>query len=180
MKKLTVYCSILLAFGILFSAAINAQAQISKPDWGDVVIQVPKPNAGGLKNPLIPLTDKNFEPQKFTPPLGFKPGIAYEVWITTDGVMHCKTNSTLKTASFSFTAPIKYLTNANDGEPSVGDGAIYIPKLNKPEGSDAYLFDLAKTNYKVKHAINLFIVSTSGSQAGITLINKKVPAKIEE
>ncbi len=166
MKKLILSCSILLAFGVLFSAAINAQAQITRPDWGK------------LKNPAVVATDRNFEPQKFTPVSGAS-RLAYEVWITTDGVLHCRTSLPLKSASFTFTAPIKYLTNANDGEPKVAEGVIYIPKLNKPEGSDAYLFDLAQTNYKVKHAINLFIVSTSGSQAMVTLTNKKVPAKIE-
>jgi len=166
MKKLTICCSILLAFGILFSAAINAQAQITRPDWGK------------LKNPAVVATDRNFEPQKFTPASGAS-RLAYEVWITTDGVLHCRTSLPLKSASFTFTAPIKYLTNANDGEPKVAEGAFYLPKLNKPEGSDAYLFDLANTNYKEKHAINLFIISTSGSQARIKLTNKKVPAKIE-
>ena len=152
---------------LLFSAAITAQAQI------------PKLDLGGLNKRIIVPTDRNFEPQKFTPVSGAS-RLAYEVWITTDGVMHCRTSLPLKFASFRFTAPIKYLTNANDGEPSVGDGAVYLPKLNKPEGSDAYLFDLTKTNYKEKHAITLFITSTSGSKAEITLTNKKVPAKIEK
>ncbi len=180
MKKLTICCSILLAFGVLFSAAITAQAQITKPDLGDVVIKVPKPNPGGLKNPLIPLTDKNFEPQKFTPLLGFKPGIAYEVWITTDGVLHCKTSSTLKFASIKFTAPTASSTNANGDTTGTGGGINIEYKLNKPEDSDAYLFDLTKINYKDQHLITLYIVSTSGSKAEVTLINKKVPAKIEK
>jgi hypothetical protein len=179
MKKLTICCSILLAFGILFSAAINAQAQITKPDLGDVVIKVPKPNPGGLKNPLIPLTDKNFEPQKFSPILGVRK-IAYEVWITTDGVLHCKTSSTLKFASIKFTAPTASSTNANGDTTGTGSAINIEYKLNKPEDSDAYLFDLTKINYKVKHAITLYIISTSGSKAEVTLTNKKVPAKIEK
>ncbi len=90
-------------------------------------------------------------------------------------MLHCKTSSTLKSASISFKAPIINSTDAN-GEtiPKVSEGAFYLPKLNKPEGSDAYLFDLTVTNYKAKHAITLYIVSTSGSKAEIKLINKKV------
>jgi len=53
-------------------------------------------------------------------------------------------------------------------------------ELNKPNGSDAYLFDLVPDKYKEKHAITLSITSTTGSKAEITLINKKVPAKIEK
>jgi len=179
MKKLILSCSILLAFGILFSAAINAQAQITRPDPRDVVIKVPKPHPGGLKNPLIPLTDKNFEPQKFTPILGVRK-IAYEVWITTDGVLHCKTSSTLKTASIKFTAPTASSTNANGDTTGTGGGINIEYKLNKPEDSDAYLFDLTKINYKDQHLITLFITSTSGSKAEVTLTNKKVPAKLEK
>ena len=171
-------CSILLAFGIVFSAAINAQAQITRPDRGDVIIKVPKPNPGGLKYPLISSTDKNFEPQKFTPILGFKRRIAYEVWITTDGVLHCKTNSTLKFASIKFTAPTASSTNSNGDTTGTGSAINIEYKLNKPEGSDAYLFDLTKINYKDQHLITLFITSTSGSKAEVTLTNKKVPAKI--
>ena len=95
MKKLTICCSILLAFGVLFSAAINAQAQITRPDPGDVVIKVPKPNPGGLKNPLIPWTDKNFEPQKFTPILGVTPyrlrGVDNDGWrVALQNKLHAK------------------------------------------------------------------------------------------
>ncbi len=181
MKKLILSSSILLAFGVLFSAAITAQAQITRPDPGDVVIKVPKPNPGGLKNPLIPLTDKNFEPQKFTPLLGFKPGIAYEVWITTDGVLHCKTSSTLKTASIQFTQPtFSSKKNANGVTTSAGGSVGRKFELDKPEGSDAYLFNIAPDKYKEKHAITLMITSTSGSKAEVTLINKKVPAEIEK
>jgi len=172
MKKLTICCSILLAFGVLFSAAINAQAQITKPDLGDVVIKVPKPNPGGLI-PGIAFTDKNFEPQKFKPPLGFKPGIAYEVWITTDGVLHCKTNSTLKDASIKFTAPTASSTNANGDTTGTGGGFNIEYKLNKPEDSAAYLFDLTKINYQDQHLITLFITSTNGSKAEVILTNKK-------
>ena len=171
MKKLTVYCTILLAFGVLFPAAINAQAQITRPVLGDVVIKVPRPNPGGLI-PGIAFTDKNFEPQKFKPPLGFKPGIAYEVWITTDGVLHCKTNSTLKDASIKFSLTATS-TNANGDVTGTGGGFILDAKLNKPEDGDAYLFDLSLTNYKDQHFITLFITSTNGSKAEVILTNKK-------
>ena len=179
MKKLTVYCTILLACGVLFSAVINAQAQIPKPDLRDVVIKVPRPNPGGLI-PGIAFTDKDFEPQKSGRTLTVKPQIAYEVWITTDGVLHCKTNSTLKFASIKFTAPTASSTNANGD--TTGSSTSFSRKfeLNKPEGSDAYLFDLVPDKYKEKHAITLSITSTTGSKAEITLINKKVPAKIQD
>ena len=179
MKKLTIYCSILFAFGVLFSAAINtAQAQITRPDLGDVVIKVPKPNPKGVI-PVIILTDNNFEPQKFTPVSGAS-RLAYEVWITTDGVLHCRTSLPLKSASIKFTAPTVSSTNANGD--TTGSSTSFSRKfeLNKPEGSDAYLFNIAPDKYKEKHAITLIITSTSGSKAEVTLINKKVPAKIEK
>ena len=163
---------------LLFSAAITAQAQITRPDLGDVVIKVPKPNPKGLI-PVIILTDNNFELQKFTPILGVRK-IAYEVWITTDGVLHCKTSSTLKSASIKFTAPTASSTNANGDTTGTGGGINIEYKLNKPEDSDAYLFDLTKINYKDQHLITLFITSTSGSKAEVTLTNKKVPAKLEK
>ena len=164
MKKLILSCSILFVFTLLLSA--NAQAQI------------PKPDLGGLNKPAS--TDKNFEPQKFTPILGVKRSIAYEVWITTDGVLHCKTSSTLKTASIKFTQPTVSSTNAN-GDTTGSSGSFSRKfELNKPEDSDAYLFDIASDKYKEKHAITLMITSTSGSKAEVTLINKKVPAKIEK
>jgi len=164
MKKLILSCSILFVFTLFLSA--NAQAQI------------PKPDLGGLNKPA--LTDKNFEPQKFTPVLGVKRSIAYEVWITTDGVLHCKTSSTLKTASIKFTQPTVSSTNAN-GDTTGSSGSFSRKfELNKPEDSDAYLFDIASDKYKEKHAITLMITSTSGSKAEVTLINKKVPAKIEK
>lgn len=173
MKKLTVYCTILLAFGVLFSAATTAQSQTTvKPDLGDRIIKVPKPNPGGLI-PVIAFTDKNFEPQKFKPALAIKPGIAYEVWITTDGVLHCKTSSTLKSASIKFTAPTASSTNANGDTTGTGSVINIEYKLNKPEDSDAYLFDLTKINYKDQHLITLFITSTNGSKAEVILTNKK-------
>jgi hypothetical protein len=173
MKKLTICCSILLAFGVLFSAATTAQSQTTvKPDLEDRIIQVPIPNPGRLI-PGIAFTDKNFEPQKFKPPLlGYKPGIAYEVWITTDGVLHCKTNSTLKSASIKFSLTVTS-TNANGDATGTGGGINFEYKLNKPEDSDAYLFDLTKMNYKDQHFITLFITSTNGSKAEVILTNKK-------
>jgi len=166
MKKLTICCSILLAFGVLFSAAINAQAQITRPDWGK------------LKNPAAVATDRNFEPQKFTPASGAS-RLAYEVWITTDGVLHCRTSLPLKTASIKFTAPTASSTNANGD--TTGSSTSFSRKfeLNKPEGSDAYLFNIVPDKYKEKHAITLTITSINGSKAEVTLTNKKVPAKIE-
>ena len=150
---------------LLFSAAITAQAQI------------PKLDLGGLNKPAS--TDKNFEPQKFTPILGVRK-IAYEVWITTDGVLHCKTSSTLKTASIKFTAPTASSTNANGDTTGTGGDVSRKFELNKPEDSDAYLFNIVPDKYKEKHAITLTITSTNGSKAEIKLINKKVPAKIGE
>jgi hypothetical protein len=166
MKKLTIYCSILFAFGVLFSAA--AQAQITRPDWGK------------LKNPAVVATDRNFEPQKFTPVSGAS-RLAYEVWITTDGVLHCRTSLPLKSASINFTNPdVTSKPDANGVSTGVGSSYGHKFDLNKPAGSDAYLFDLVPDKYKEKHAITLTITSTNGSKAEIKLINKKVPAKIEK
>ena len=169
MKKLTVYCSILLAFGVLFSAAITT-AQAQRPEL----------DLGGLNNRLIVPTDRNFELQKFTPVSGVT-RLAYEVWITTDGVLHCRTSLPLKSASINFTNPdVTSKPDANGV--STGTGSSYGHKfdLNKPAGSDAYLFDLVPDKYKEKHAITLTITSTNGSKAEIKLVNKKVPAKIQK
>ena len=166
MKKLILSCSILLAFGVLFSAAAQAQ--------------IPKPIPGGLKNPAVVPMDRNFEPQKFTPVSGAS-RLAYEVWITTDGVLHCRTSLPLKSASINFTNPdVTSKPDANGVSTGTGGGYGHKFDLNKPAGSDAYLFDLVPDKYKEKHAITLTITSTNGSKAEIKLINKKVPAKIEK
>jgi len=169
MKKLTIYCSILFAFGVLFSAAITT-AQAQRPEL----------DLGGLNNRLIVPRDRNFEPQKFTPVSGVT-RLAYEVWITTDGVLHCRTSLPLKSASIKFTQQT-FSSKPDANGTSTGSGGYIERKfeLYKPNGSDAYLFDLVPDKYKEKHAITLSITSTTGSKAEITLINKKVPAKIEK
>ena len=169
MKKLTIYCSILFAFGVLFSAAITT-AQAQRPEL----------DLGGLNNRLIVPTDRNFEPQKFTPVSGVT-RLAYEVWITTDGVLHCRTSLPLKSASINFTNPdVTSKPDANGTSTGAGGSIERKFELNKPKGSDAYLFDLVPDKYKEKHAITLSITATTGSKAEITLVNKKVPAKIEK
>lgn len=165
MKKLTVYCSLLLAFGVLFFAA-DARAQTRKPDLD------------GLNKPVIVPTDKNFDAQKQAPSQAARRGIAYEAWITTDGVLHCKTSSPLKSAAIKFTAPTVSSTNANDTTTGSGGDVSRKFELKKsPDG--AYVFDISADKYKEKHAVTLTITSTFGTSAEIKLINKKIPAKIE-
>ncbi len=164
MTKLIVGCSFLIVFTAMLSA--SAQAQI------------PKPDLGGLGKPLVVLTDKNFERQKFAPIPGVTRQIPYEVWITTDGILHCKTSSPLKSASITFTAPT--VSSSNGSGTTTGSGGSFSRQftLNKPEGSESYQFNIASDKYKEKHAVTLIITSTTGSKAEITLINKKVPATI--
>jgi len=165
MKNLTMCCSILLAFGVLFSAAVTTQAQN------------PELNIGKLGKRIIVPRDKDFEPQKFTPVSRLTRDIAYEVWITTDGVLHCRTSLSLKTASIKFT----WKSSSTDAK-GVTTGAAGSMEskfnLNKPEGSDAYLFDISPNQYKYKekNTITLMITSTSGSKAEVTLTNKKLAA----
>jgi hypothetical protein len=141
---------------------------------------VPKIDPNGPKR-MIVVTDRNFESQKSTPVASFKPQIAYEVWITTDGVLHCKTSSTLKSASIYFTPPtVTYTPDANGNSTGTGGGYRRKYELNKPAGDDAYIFNLASDKYKEKHAITLSITSTSGAKAEIKLTNKKVPAEIKK
>jgi len=56
----------------------------------------------------------------------------------------------------------------------------HSPFIESPLSLSRNRFNIAPDKYKEKHAITLFITSTSGSKAEVTLTNKKVPAKIEE
>lgn len=136
-----------------------------------------RPNPDGAISKIV-VTDSNFGKQKSKPILSTKPQIGYEVWITTDGVLHCKTPSVLKSASIKFTAPSVSSTGTNGT--TTGSGGDFSRKfdLNKPDGSDAYLFNIEPDKYRTKHAVTLSITSTSGAQAEIKLVNKKVPAEI--
>ncbi len=166
MTKLILSCSFLFVLTTMLSA--NAQAQI------------PKPDLGGLGKSVVVVADRNFDRQKSTPPLGFTRQIPYEVWITTDGILHCKTSSPLKSASITFTAPT--VSSSNGGGTTTGSAGGFSRQfaLNKPEGSDSYLFNIVPDKYKEKHAITLIITSTTGTKAEIKLINKRVPATIEK
>lgn len=146
----------LLIVSTLALAAVAANGQLPKID----------PN---VDRRAIVVTDDNFEVQKSKPVYRTKPRILYQVWITTDGMLHCRTAATLKSASIAFDKP------KNAEGTSVSYGSSYA--LIKPDGSDAYLFNIAPGKYKETHSITLSITSTGGSQAEITLINKKVPEK---
>ncbi|MEJ7623502.1 MAG: hypothetical protein WKF34_05880 [Pyrinomonadaceae bacterium] len=164
MKKIVICCSFVMALHVVF--ATGALAQILKT----------KPDAAISK---IVVADSRFGIQKSIPILSTKPQIGYEVWITTDGVLHCKTSSTLKSASIYFTPPSVTSTPDANGN-TTGSGGGYGRKfeLNKSAAGDEYVFNVAPDKYKEKHAITLSVTSTSGAKADIKLINKKVPAAI--
>jgi len=140
--------------------------------------QIPQisPNAGRR---FIVVTDDNFGTQKSKPILSTRPQIGYEVWITTDGVLHCKTPSTLKSASIKFTAPSVSSTAANGTTTGAEGDTSRKFELSKASGSDEYIFNIAPDKYRTKYSVTLSIVSASGTKADITLINKKVPAEIK-
>lgn len=128
MKKLILSYSILLAFGVLFFAAATTTAHAQRP----------KPDLEGHNKRIIVPTYKNFEPQKFTPESGTS-RLSYEVWITTDGVLHCRTSLPLKSASINFISPdVTSKPDANGVSTGTGGGYGHKFDLNKPAGSDAY------------------------------------------
>lgn len=163
MKKILIGNSLLLALSVICSTYTNAQVPQIDPNAGRRVIVV---------------TDSNFEPQKFKPALSTKPGIAYEVWITTDGVLHCKTASALTTASIEFVSP-KITSNLPSGG-STQSGGGYARKVEPKKTNDEYQFSIATDKYREKHAIILSVVSSNGAKSEIKLVNKKVPAEINK
>ena len=163
MTRLLRRCSLLLAFGVLCSAYIGAQA----------------PRVGDVKTLVV--IDESFEPQQNTDRGPFRRGrLRYEVWITTDGVLHCKT-SKLLSASVMFTPPVIKTATAGGGGTSVGGGKGRLLSVDKSDFADThYTFDIKPDKYRQMHSITLTIRSGLHGSAEVKLINKKVPAEIQK
>ena len=109
MKKLIVCCTTLFAVAFLFSA--NTHAQLQRVDDAK------------LKLIVAPL-DRNFDIQKRKSLQTF----GYEVWITTDGVLHCKTSIELKEATLKFTWPSS--SSAGPNGVTTGSGGSMARKFD--------------------------------------------------
>lgn len=133
------------------------------------------PNAGKR---VIVVTDDNFEVQRPAGPVSRR-SITCQVWITTDGLLHCKTTKQLTSAELKYVRPTYTKTNP-DGTGTSSGGGLSGRKLAIKElvlGQNTYTWDLSGDNYKNAHSITLLIKAPLVS-GEIVLINKKVPAKI--
>lgn len=110
-----------------------------------------------------------------------------ELWITTDGTMHCKTDAVLSKTSVFFLPPSSTSPKDDKGN-STGVGGSYGVQMNfkKALGIDEYTWGITKINwgtvqkYNKLHAIALTAFNEKGQKGIFTLVNKKVPEKIQE
>ena len=142
--------------------------------------QVPKIDPNTTTR-IVVVTDDNFEPQKQTDRGPSRRGrLLYEVWITTDGILHCKT-SKLSSASIAFTPPTVNTANASGGGTTVGGGKSRLLSVSNGDFSDNhYTFNIKPDKYREMHKITLSIRSGLLGSAEVELINKKIPAEISK
>ena len=167
MKKI-----IYLLTALLFYNAASAQVQMQKP-----VVTSNKPVLN-KNNKIISVTDADWE-QKST--ISIKPNpFTCELWITTDGTLHCKTDAVLSNTSVFFL--MATVTSApNEQGATTGAGGGYGVQMNfkKASGGDVYTWGITEKKYNQKHAITLTAYNEKGQKGIFNLINKKVPEKIQ-
>jgi len=128
-------------------------------------------NAG---KPVNVVTDDNFEPQKRETDGRNRRALTYEVWITTDGILHCKTNHKLASARIEFTSPKAETLTALGAATLAKRGRPRILNVAMDSGPNGYLFDIRKDGYKEKQSITLHLTSVWNSGAVINIVNKNV------
>jgi hypothetical protein len=165
MNKLKFRCIILFALAISCQVAANAQ--------------LPKLDPAGANKDRVVVIDENFEPQKSKPDGRPRHALGYEVWITTDGFLHCKTNLQLGSARIEFTSPVAAALTPTGMAGQAERGRPRSLNTTMWPGPGGYRFDIRGDGYKEKHAITLYLTSVWGG-AVITLTNKKVPAQISK
>ncbi len=168
MKKI-----IYLLTAILFYNAAFAQ----------VKVQVQKPITSNKpvfdKNyKMLSVTDGDWE-QKSTFSIKGNP-FKCELWITTDGTLHCKTDAALLKTSIYFLQPDVSSTPDANGT-TTGSRGGYEVQMNftKASDSDEYTWAITEKKYNEKHAITLTAFNEKDQKGIFNLINKKVPEKIQ-
>ena len=163
---------------ILFNTVTSAQVQVQKP----VTAGTNKPVLN-TNNKLLSVTDSDWA-QKST--LLFKPNpFKCELWITTDGILLCKTDVELSDTSVFFLMPTVNSAKDEKGA-SYGAGGGYGVEMNfkKLSDSDEYTWSIPKIKwgtekeYNELHAITLTAYNDKGQKGIFNLINKKVPENI--
>ncbi len=169
MKKI-----IYLLTAILFYNAASSQVQVQKP----VTVTSNKP-VFNKNYKVLSVTDTDWE-QKET--LSIKPNpFKCELWITTDGTLHCKTDAVLSKTDVFYLMP--NITSAKDEKGnSTGVGGGHGAKMNfkKAAGSDEYTWGITEKKYNNVHTITLTAFNEKGQKGIFTLENKKVPADIQK
>ena len=166
MKKIIWFLSAVLSYN-----AASAQVQVQKP----ITSNKPVLNKS---NKMLVITDSDWE-QKSS--VSIKPNpFTCELWITTDGILHCKADS-LSKASVFFLSPTTSSAKDENGV-STGSGGGYDVQMNftKAPGSDEYTWGITEKKYNKLHAITLTAFNEKGQKGVFNLINKKVPEKIQE
>ncbi|HMT06404.1 MAG TPA: hypothetical protein PKA82_00265 [Pyrinomonadaceae bacterium] len=167
MRQHTFRTLVLIALALSFSAV--AASQITKP-------------TGGKINSIV-ITDSDFGTASSSKPS--PRGFIYEVWITTDGVLHCRTGERIKSATIKFTFPTASSTDGGTTTSSGGDTSRKlvlkpVSKIDVDPSSkfEEYFSDISADKYKTKHAVTVTLTSVSGKTVEVKLVNKKVPATI--
>lgn len=159
---------------ILFYQAASAQVQIQKP----VTPGTNKPVLN-TNNKILFITDSNWEQKKT---VSIKPNpFTCEIWITTDGTLHCKTDAVLSKTSIFFLK--RGTTSAKDDKGNTtGVGGGYGVQMNfkKASGSEEYTWGITEKKYYELHAITLTAFNEKGQKGIFNLINNKVPEKIQQ
>jgi hypothetical protein len=169
MKKI-----IYLLTAILFYNAASAQ----------VKVQVQKPITSNKpvfdKNyKVLSVTDTDWE-QKASLTIKGNP-FKCELWITTDGTLHCKTDAVISKTEVFFLKPTTSSAKNEKGvSTGVGGGYGVQGKFTKAAGSDEYAWGITEKKYNKLHAITLTAYNDKGQKGVFNLINKKVPEKIQE
>ncbi|CAN5331264.1 hypothetical protein BH10ACI2_BH10ACI2_02840 [soil metagenome] len=165
MKNLAFKFTVAVALCLFISCLINAQVPQIDSKAGSRVIVV---------------TDDNFEPQKQMDRGPTRRGrLLYEVWITTDGILHCKT-SKLSSAAITFSPPTIETANAGGGTKVGGSKSRMLNVGQGDFSNNHYLFNINADKYREMHMITLSIISSFLGSAEVKLINKKIPAEISK
>ena len=184
MKKI-----IYLFTAILFYHAASAQVQVQQPVNPGKINPVLNKNYKMLSFPDADWEQKTILSeweQKSIQSITPNP-FTCKLWITTDGILHCKTDAILSKTSVFFLTP-SITSHKDDKGNSTGVGGGYGVQMNfkKALDSDEYTWGIPKINwgtvkkYNKLHAIALTAFNEKGQKGVFTLVNKNVPEKIQE
>lgn len=140
-------------------------ADFEKPVDKNVLIELNKVVAVKESKGVTDVLDRDFTQTTAT--------FGYTVWLTPDGILHCKTKAKPVSAEIIFQKPVTgdYKSNYNF------EGAIREERKTyaiKEETGGSYIIDISSENYKEKYAITVVFTSAKGEKAAAKLVNQKL------